>query len=384
MKFYLPTRNECKQIVQNSEAFYLTETEIHGYKVEIYNYRLASISDFKNNNAFELRGLTFVYNTETNEWERNIVLNKFFNVNEVEGWNYNDLKDKKVQRIQNKEDGSLITFVKFPDGSIRSKSKMSFDSEQAQMAQEIYNTNQNVRVLINTEIERGHVPIFELTSPFNQVVLEYSKTNLVLLQIRDSETGDYFNKDYMISICKSFMVDLAQDYPPVGFAEMTPLDSLLKLKETDKDIEGWVVTFEDGQMAKIKTDWYLKRHGVISELRENQIIEIILNDEIDDVLSMLIPESEKYKQIRNIQEIVDHKFNHMVQEYKDLRNLYFNKFGEDRKSFAQKYKTYNMFPGLMKTLNTSFKEVEETAQKTVKDYILKNTNKLNVAKEFIK
>ncbi len=82
MKINLPTRERCQEIVKNSEAFYCMEKVVEGQKVELYDYRLVSISDFVDNDAFELRGLTFVQ-TDNGTWERNILLNKFFNVNQT-------------------------------------------------------------------------------------------------------------------------------------------------------------------------------------------------------------------------------------------------------------------------------------------------------------
>lgn len=83
--FNLPSREDCQRIVRQSDAFYCTQTEVNGYLVEIYNYRLASFTDFEDNDAYELRGLTFIYNPETSTWERNILMNKFFNINQVSG-----------------------------------------------------------------------------------------------------------------------------------------------------------------------------------------------------------------------------------------------------------------------------------------------------------
>jgi hypothetical protein len=73
MKFNLLTREECQNIVNNSEAFYCTETTVDGFKVELYDYRLAGLTDFTENNAFELRGLCFVYDELTLTWERHIL-----------------------------------------------------------------------------------------------------------------------------------------------------------------------------------------------------------------------------------------------------------------------------------------------------------------------
>ena len=128
MKLHLPTRDECQEIVKNSEAFYCINTNVQGFEVEVYNYRLASLDVFKEYNAFELRGLCFV-KQPTGTWERNILLNKFFNLNENQDWELNNLKNYKITRVQEKLDGSVIGVVKLPNGNIVAKSKMSFDNE---------------------------------------------------------------------------------------------------------------------------------------------------------------------------------------------------------------------------------------------------------------
>ena len=191
MNFYLPTREECQEIVSRTEAFYCTKREVQGFEIELYDYRLASYTDYVDNNAFELRGLCFVNNNGT--WERNILMQKFFNLNETRDWMYEDVKDKKVDMVQVKEDGSVISFIKLPNGNVVAKSKMSFVSDQAIMAQEIYDNNEVIRNFINCCLDQNLVPVFELVSPFNQIVLVYNDTQLRLLQVRDNNTGKYLN-----------------------------------------------------------------------------------------------------------------------------------------------------------------------------------------------
>ena len=400
MEFKIPTREECQEIVKNSEAFYVTETEVDGFKVELYDYRLASISDFVDNNAFELRGLCFVYNETKREWESNILLNKFFNVNQTIGWMYDDVRYKAVAGVQDKLDGSVISFVKFPNGEIKAKSKMSFTSDQAVMAQEVYNNCLGLRVFVQESLMRGFTPIFELVSPENQIVLEYQDTELVLLQIRDSVKGNYLNiyqyfyqyygetyDDMMDNEIKPFF-KLADRY---ASKFMTPpsLDSLLEMKETTEGIEGWIVTFEDGQMAKIKTDWYIQLHGLIGPdaFRENLLIETILEDNIDDVVAQLA-EGTKKEMIIELTEKVQHNFNHQVMEYKKLRGEYYNVYQEDRKEFALQYspggkKPHPMFGLVMKNLNGKFTEIEKIAEGVAKQFILKRTSSLGDAKRYV-
>lgn len=82
MRKELPTRERCQEIVNTTEAFYYTQRNIFGYNVELYDYHLASFGDFVNNEAWELRGLCFIQD-ENGDWHRNILMNKFFNLNEV-------------------------------------------------------------------------------------------------------------------------------------------------------------------------------------------------------------------------------------------------------------------------------------------------------------
>ncbi len=383
----LPTRDECQEIVKNSEAFYCAERVVEGQNVELYDYRLASISDFVDNNAFELRGLCFV---ETDlGWERNILMNKFFNINQTIGWMEEEVKDKEIVRIQNKEDGSIISFVIFPNGKVHAKSKMSFESPQAVMAQEIYEKSAELKAFVHRTFATEHTAIFELVGMDNQIVLEYGENELILLQIRRND-GEYVPKKVMDRMKKEFGLKLAEDFRPIGGLEMNVLDYLLHQKETSQEsIEGWVITFEDGQMAKIKTEKYLQLHGLIGPdaFRENLLVKTILDGNIDDVISALVP-GPKRDRIVALEEKVVHHFNHLVVEFKELRRKYFMDYGEDRTKFAKMFAPGNrnphfMFGSVMKTLNTSFRDVEKTAEGAVKVYIESKCNGLTKAQEYL-
>lgn len=195
MKIFLKTRDECQEIVKASDVFYCTETTVQGFKVEMYDYRLASYEDFYPNgldedNFLELRGLTFVYNPNTDVWERHLALTKFFNLNQCSGVMFEDLKDEKIINIQDKRDGSMITFIKLPNGNIVAKTKMSFISQQAVAAQEIYQNIDGIFCFVNSMIDT-HTCIFEYTSFKNQIVLNYETAELRLLQVRCNTSGEY-------------------------------------------------------------------------------------------------------------------------------------------------------------------------------------------------
>ena len=381
MEFNLLTREEALKITEQSEVFYVTKSKVEEFNVEMYDYRLASYNDFVNNKAFEMRGLTFVYNDESKEWERNLALTKFFNINQTEDWMYDDVKHKKIVSLANKLDGSMITFVKFPNNKILAKSKMSFISPQAEFAQEIYNKNQNYKDFLNFTFDNKLTAIFELVSPHNQVVLSYDETELNLLQVR-KENGSYYSMDELKKVGLLYSIKIALPFD----LDNHSLDVLLLLKQTEKDIEGWVITFEDGQMAKVKTEWYLSLHGLISSdvMRENLVIKTILDENIDDVLAELKEGSEKRNYVENMVKCVTHYFSHNVKRILDLREKYFNEFNEDRKRFSLAHSKEDCFSVVMRSLNFEGDELEKFVEKQLKETILKKTNSLNDAKKFIK
>ena len=84
------------------------------------------------------------------------------------------------------------------------------------------------------------------------------------------------------------------------------INEMLEVAKTRQGVEGWVVQFENGDMVKIKTDWYLKLHKSIVFLKIRDIAELVINETIDDLKSLLVDDINKIKTINNIEkEIVN-------------------------------------------------------------------------------
>ena len=85
--YHLPSYEEAVELCQYPESpFYETKTEVDGFPVSIFNYRLAQYSDFNTPieskpelTGFEMRGLTFVFNQDGSLYKRYLLLDKFFN-----------------------------------------------------------------------------------------------------------------------------------------------------------------------------------------------------------------------------------------------------------------------------------------------------------------
>lgn len=351
------TLKQAQVIVDHNDSFLTKIEEVNGVKVQQFSYRLASFSDFNSPvpdsdlKGFELRGISFL-----EDGQRFLMLNKFFNLNETEGCMLDHVKDKKIIRIQDKLDGSMIRFIRLPDGSVKAKTKYAFFSPQAEMADSIYKSNSAIRDVVDWSLDCGFAAIFELVSPYNKIVLDYPETELRLLQLRDEGDGSYID----------FYTETNSYLKKIKFSEQEELiiwNDLLRMKEEVKNKEGWVVTLEDGQMLKVKTDWYLSLHRLLTEnvYQTNVIVEAILDEHIDDVLSA-IPENfaEVRQNIQNLSQIVVHHFNHVCD---DVRSKVAEYTG-DRKYFSIKYKEEPYFGLYM--LGIDGKNIEDSVSTWLK------------------
>jgi phosphotransacetylase len=109
-------------------------------------------------------------------------------------------------------------------------------------------------------------------------------------------------------------------------------------------------------------------------LVENKLIEHIINETIDDVISQL-PQGEKRKRIEEIRNKVSHYFDRV---YNELVELLKEKEHTERKEFALKHKEHPYFGVLMKAKN------ETELEKLLKEKIIRDTSRLTKAREFLK
>jgi RNA ligase len=360
--FYLPDYNECLEICEKSDGiFYESKSNIDGYDISIFNYRLTTYNDFVTYNAFELRGLTFVFNTDGSVYKRFLLMEKFFNVNENESTLFDTIKDKKVKSVYLKEDGSIISFIELPNGKIIAKSKMSFESDQAIMAQKIFETNLKINDFVKDCLSKDLSAVFEYVGPMNRVVVKYDNADLVLLRLRDNKTGKYLPIDvYDISKPMSFKFSL---------------NDLISLKSSLEGIEGWIVEFVDSQKVKIKTDWYHSLHRILTDYsnREDYLIDMILNEKIDDVLSVLDYGSESRIFVEGVLDTTNRKLLEISNEIDKVLSTY----NGDKKAFALEYKDHKLF-GIMTQVIIGKDKMD-----LIKEFILKKTYRLFGAREWL-
>lgn len=372
MNYFLPTYDDAVKMTGGTEdLFYSSEFIVDGYKTVVFNYRLAQYNDFINppgaKNAFEMRGITYVFNLDGSLYKRYLLLDKFFNLNQVPSTLYSEVKDLKIDNLYLKEDGSVITFIKLPNGRILPKTKMSFESDQAKGAKLVYTNNEKIKDFVNWTLDNDIVAVFEYVAPDNRVVLKYNDRDLILLRMRDNKTGEYLKiedyKDKLIGIT----IAVNKNYE---------LDELIELAKTETDIEGWVVQFVGGKMIKIKTEWYFTLHGLSEDIhRENLLIGHILDENIDDILSKIdINDKITIDRINDISLIVQSWIKNKMIEVNKTYLLY-EKMG--RKDFAISYSRHPDFIFVMTKVNG-----RDVYQKII-EYLKKVTYRLESARSWL-
>lgn len=375
--YFLPTYEDCRAICDANENFIFFEIKhvIDGYDVSIFNYRLAQPKNFEDPvpgtklKAHELRGLTFVFNKDGSLFERFLLMDKFWNMNQSEDSMYSVIKDYKIKTIYNKEDGSIASFIKLPNGKVIAKSKASFESSQAKEIQKIYDRWPNIKKFVDMCLDQDLMPIFEYVSPTNRIVLPYANTDLILLRVRDNKTGVYHDLD-------EFVDDL--DGITVAPTHGETLDDLIELKEVTQDKEGWIVQFENGKMVKIKTQWYQDLHKLFTEdiNKEHTLVSLILNDTIDDVIAQL-PEDDVMNR-ENINNIID-LLNKDIQSISKEVDYIVGEYKGDKKEFAIRFVKNEYFDIAIGVLFRGKDQME-----LVKNYILKMCMRQEKAREYLR
>ena len=385
MKRYLLSYDEAVALTLGIDApFYESKFVVEGYNVSIFNYRLAQYSDFFNNSGFEMRGLTYVFNEDGSLFKRYLLLHKFFNLNQVEESQYSSVKDLSIKSVYNKEDGSVASFIRLPNGSVLGKSKMSFESDQAIGMNRLYKSNSDLKRFVDWTLDNDYIAVFEYVAPNNRIVLRYQDEELILLRLRDNKTGEY--------------LDLSKFSKEIGCVKVAPsylhsLDEIVELAQSVEDKEGWIIEFTNGLFIKIKTSWYCERHGLLTNdlYREHVLVKYILDDKIDDVLGQ-IPEDEveAHVRIEKIITVIKHVLSEKVIDINKSYELFLEGgTGKDwvgdlrlqlmRKTFALKYRKDKNFGYVMSLSKGNF-DVYDLA----KDWVSDQTKKLKIARDFLK
>lgn len=297
--------NDLLPFIDGNKQFRVAE-QPDGFKVVCYMVK--DEDTFRGEHAFwyqECRGITFA--PEGHVASR--TLHKFPNVGENAESQIDVIDWSRVVRVMDKRDGSMITPVLMPNGSIKCKTKKTFTSNEAIAATELLHRVDNGQAeleWVRKILESGLTPTFEWTSPRFPIVLLYEKDELTLLQVRDNVTGEYdMDMKWWATreeLCPFPIVEnLIEDFMVDGKFDIQKMIDIALVKE---GIEGWIVQLDDGQMYKVKTKWYCDLHHSVTFTRYRDVARTVLEDKSDDLKAAFALTGRDIQPIVEIEHII--------------------------------------------------------------------------------
>lgn len=262
----------------------ITRDEVNGRKLIMFKYSQID-SDFHLNIVRECRGL--ILDGETLE-PITIPFFKFGNYGE----SYCPEINWKKCWVAQKLDGSLLKLSKH-DGEVLWSTNGTIDAFKAPLAEQLGCTAKSfgelaVQGLSYTGLSRDQLEdmleedktyMFELTSPFNKVVVTWHDTKLNFLGVRDNKS---FQETYFTEHEFAKIFTVPKVFP------LSSIDECVKAaQELGVDEEGFVVCDDTFNRVKVKSPTYVSLHhmrnnGVLSYARG---IEIVRGNELGEVLT---------------------------------------------------------------------------------------------------
>lgn len=297
--------------------------------VHIFHYMIATPDLFKEEIERECRGITF------DDSGKCICrpFHKFFNIGEREETLPENINWNNIRYITHKLDGSLVTPVVI-DGKVIWKSKKTFYSDIAKRAQNLYDENsEGWKSLISIMKPEEYTLLFEYVAPDNKIVLEYKDEQLLYLGKRHIETGIY---EPNVTNSTTFYT-YQNDYK-----------SFISHVKGLEGIEGYCIYTKDNQIYKLKTEWYLSRHRLLSSISYKYIFKLIEENKIDDLIAelRLKGQQDKINLIESIWKEYNDSYDELFVDIYEIYNyiLYTYK-PESKKEFAKialdKYKSFS-------------------------------------------
>jgi RNA ligase len=251
---------------------------------------------------------------------------KFFNVGEKEETQLNKINLYEPHIVLQKLDGSLISCQPTAEGFVLvTKAGVTDISQQAEA---FISDKSNYSTFIRKCIQKGTTPLFEWVSRKNRIVVDYPEDNLILTGMRYNHTGSYLTYAVMKSYATAWNIPVVK---AVDGLAVQNIDLFVKQVREWEDDEGVVLRFDTGHMVKIKADQYVLRHKTKDQVsQEKNIIQIILNDDVDDLVSLLTPDD--VSRIQQFQQLfwkgVDETTQELIGMYSSGKDI------ESQKDFA--------------------------------------------------
>ena len=159
-----------------------------------------------------------------------------------------------AQVVTEKLDGQMVCGVVW-DGAVELWTRSGW-TEQAQAATWVAQECEGMLRLISVVWAQGGSPTFEYVGKQSLVKVRYRDTRLVLVAVRDRETGRWWEYERLEQLCAEHGVQLVRRCREL---EGRTLREIRAQVENWQGVEGVVVWLDDRQVCKVKSNWWMDR-----------------------------------------------------------------------------------------------------------------------------
>ena len=316
----------------------------------LVDYTTIVTSTFKSEDPIEAAMLRecrgFLFHTDGSIARR--AFHKFFNLNEMEETTIDRLNDIEPVAIMEKLDGSMVAPFVWPETNEIYWASMRGSKPYHEMLAPQYNGTNHSR-LVEAAHQKGLTAIFEYCAPDNRIVVSYGETKLVLTGLRDKTTGIYVTYEELLDWGTQYGVPVVS----LMNVDNMPLSDLVEHVWKMEGEEGSVIRFSDNTLTKLKGEWYIQLHKLLSYFEfEKDIAWLILSEKEDDLIGIL----QEDKKIR-------------LEEYRDGLRHAMNELGKELKFWVAKIDAEEMD-------RKTFAILKEGPHHVVKSIIFKNWDNL--------
>lgn len=357
------------KLCADNDAFFFKDFTQDGILYRIFNYRLATWTDFQLPGALECRGIMYRVNEDGTAVLVSRPMEKFFNAGENP--DTMDLDYSNPLQIMNKEDGSLIST--YLDGDIlKVKSKGSLNSEQAMDATNWLRYNDDIYEALSKVAKAGYTVNMEWVAPHNRIVLHYDTSKLIVLNIRHNETGEYLSKDKVYDMLDVDLEDLWVD-ERFDIYSIAPEERVSYIR-SQEGYEGTVIQLATGQHVKVKTDWYTKLHYAKDSINNpKSLIMNVLAESTDDLRQLFHDDPSVIDRIERYEKHVSQKFNHIISTLVAFKEHMDESGDYTRKDYAIAAKDqWSYFPEFFSAQMNMLVRPEQSIEDNVKEIMMKN------------
>lgn len=306
----------------------------------------------KNPSTDECRGLVLDYDLNVISFP----LKRFHNLTS------NDKVDWNNARIFEKVDGTMIQYYydyiagKWCVGTTGTAEAIDpvvtiVDGKRVEQdfnfSELFWNTCEQLEV--DLDLVKGYTYIFELVTPYNEVVNSYDEPTVTLLACRNLETLEEIPMEDVELLGRDMNCKTLGELVVNSYDEL--MNSLRNVSNGDWNFEGYVIVDSNNNRWKVKSNMYVIHAQLKGDLKSKwRLMDVVINNEIDEVIAT-IPEVED--DIRKLES----KYNDVI---KPLEKV-FNELKTNRPSERKDYflagsaalgfnRKYKMFLGVISQL----------------------------------